>query len=146
MARAATSRLWRVTPVEPLAQLRALKLPFAELLGIRFVSASKDRIVAELDVRAELCTVPAVAHGGALMAFADTIGAAGTFLNLPQGTGTTTLESKTNFIAGAPLGAILTAEATPVHRGRRTMVWTTRISTAEGRLVAIVTQTQETKT
>jgi 1,4-dihydroxy-2-naphthoyl-CoA hydrolase len=129
-------------PVDPLAQLRALKLPFAELLGIRFVSASKDRIVAELDVRAELCTVPAVAHGGALMAFADTIGAAGTFLNLPQGKGTTTLESKTNFIAGAPLGAILTAEATPVHRGRRTMVWTTRISTAEGRLVAIVTQTQ----
>jgi 1,4-dihydroxy-2-naphthoyl-CoA hydrolase len=129
-------------PVDPLAQLRALKLPFAELLGIRFVSASKDRIVAELDVRAELCTVPAVAHGGALMAFADTIGAAGTFLNLPQGKGTTTLESKTNFIAGAPLGAVLTAEATPVHRGRRTMVWTTRISTAEGRLVAIVTQTQ----
>jgi 1,4-dihydroxy-2-naphthoyl-CoA hydrolase len=128
--------------MDPLDQLKQVKLPFAELLGIRFVSASKDRVVAELDVRAELCTAPAVAHGGALMAFADTIGAAGTFLNLPQGAGTTTLESKTNFIAGAPLGSRLTGEATPVHRGRRTEVWTTRITTGEGRLVAVVTQTQ----
>jgi uncharacterized protein (TIGR00369 family) len=128
--------------MDPLDQLKQVKLPFAELLGIRFVSASKDRVVAELDVRAQLCTAPAVAHGGALMAFADTIGAAGTFLNLPQGAGTTTLESKTNFIAGAPLGSRLTGEATPVHRGRRTQVWTTRITTGEGRLVALVTQTQ----
>jgi 1,4-dihydroxy-2-naphthoyl-CoA hydrolase len=128
--------------MDSLATLNSVKLPFAELLGIRFISASKDRVVAEFDVRADLCTVPAVAHGGALMAFADTIGAAGTFLNLPQGAGTTTLESKTNFIAGAPLGARLTGEATPVHRGRRTMVWTTKITTPEGRLVAVVTQTQ----
>ena len=128
--------------MDPLDQLKQVKLPFAELLGIRFVSASKDRVVAELEVRAELCTAPAVAHGGALMAFADTIGAAGTFLNLPQGAGTTTLESKTNFIAGAPLGSRLTGEATPVHRGQRTQVWTTRITTGEGRLVAVVTQTQ----
>jgi 1,4-dihydroxy-2-naphthoyl-CoA hydrolase len=128
--------------MDPLATLNSVKLPFAELLGIRFISANKDRVVAEFDVRADLCTVPAVAHGGALMAFADTIGAAGTFLNLPQGAGTTTLESKTNFIAGAPLGARLTGEATPVHRGRRTMVWTTKITTPEGRLVAVVTQTQ----
>jgi uncharacterized protein (TIGR00369 family) len=93
-------------------------------------------------VREELCTRPAVIHGGAIMAFGDTLGAAGTILNLPEGAGTTTLESKTNFIAGAALGARLVGEATPVHRGRRTQVWTTRISTAEGRLVAIVTQTQ----
>jgi 1,4-dihydroxy-2-naphthoyl-CoA hydrolase len=95
-----------------------------------------------MTVRDELCTRPAVLHGGAIMAFADTLGAAGTILNLPEGGGTTTIESKTNFIAAAPLGACVTGEATPVHRGRRTMVWQTRISTAEGRLVALVTQTQ----
>jgi 1,4-dihydroxy-2-naphthoyl-CoA hydrolase len=126
----------------PLERLQALKLPFGELLGITFVSADKDRVVAELIVRPELCTAPKVMHGGAIMAFADTLGAAGTILNLPEGAGTTTLESKTNFIAGAPLGNRLTGEATPVHRGRRTQVWATRITTAEGRLVAVVTQTQ----
>lgn len=128
--------------MDSLARLRALKLPFAELLGIAFVAADKERVVAELTVRPELCTNPPVMHGGALMAFADTLGAAGTILNLPAGAGTTTLESKTNFIAGAPLGARLIGEATPVHRGRRTQVWTTRIATADGRLVALVTQTQ----
>jgi uncharacterized protein (TIGR00369 family) len=125
-----------------LAQLKELKLPFSDLLGIEFVHADKERVVAELTVRAELCTRPAVMHGGAIMGFADTLGAAGAILNLPAGAGTTTIESKTNFIAGAPLGTRLTGEALPVHRGRRTQVWTTRISTAEGRLVAIVTQTQ----
>jgi uncharacterized protein (TIGR00369 family) len=128
--------------MNPLDRLRDLKLPFAELLGIEFVAADTERVVAELAVRPELCTNPAVMHGGAIMAFADTIGAAGTILNLPDGAGTTTLESKTNFIAGAPLGNRLVGEATPVHRGRRTQVWTTRIATAEGRLVAVVTQTQ----
>lgn len=128
--------------MDSLARLRALKLPFAELLGIAFVAADKERVVAELTVRPELCTNPSVMHGGALMTFADTLGAAGTILNLPAGAGTTTLESKTNFIAGAPLGARLIGEATPVHRGRRTQVWTTRIATADGRLVALVTQTQ----
>jgi 1,4-dihydroxy-2-naphthoyl-CoA hydrolase len=128
--------------MEPLDRLKELKLPFAELIGIEFKSADKERVMAELEVRADLCTRPAVMHGGAIMAFADTLGAAGTILNLPEGAGTTTIESKTNFIAGAPLGARLTGEALPVHRGRRTQVWTTRITTAEGRLVAIVTQTQ----
>jgi 1,4-dihydroxy-2-naphthoyl-CoA hydrolase len=128
--------------VNSLDHLRNLKLPFSDLLGIEFVSADKDRVVAELIVRAELCTRPAVMHGGAIMAFADTLGAAGTILNLPDGAATTTIESKTNFIAGAPLGARLVGEALPVHRGRRTQVWTTRITTAEGRLVAVVTQTQ----
>jgi 1,4-dihydroxy-2-naphthoyl-CoA hydrolase len=135
--------------MDPLDRLKALKLPFAELLGIEFTSADKDRVVAELTVRADLCTSPSVMHGGAIMAFADTLGAAGTILNLPPGAGTTTLESKTNFIAGAPFGARLTGEALPVHRGRRTQVWTTRITTQEGRLIAIVTQTQmvlETRT
>ena len=118
------------------------KLPFAELLGIEFVSASPEKIVAEMTVREDLCTIPAVLHGGAIMAFADTLGAMGTLVNLPQGAGTTTIESKTNFVAPAPVGTRVIGETTPVHRGRRTMIWQTRISTSEGRLVALVTQTQ----
>src|SRR5436853_5255266 len=128
--------------MDDLARLKELALPFANLLGIDYVSASRDKVVAEMTVREDLCTVPAVLHGGAIMAFADTLGAAGTILNLPDGAGTTTIESKTNFIGAAPLGTRVTGEATPVHRGRRTMVWQTRITTAEGRLVALVTQTQ----
>jgi 1,4-dihydroxy-2-naphthoyl-CoA hydrolase len=93
-------------------------------------------------VRDELCTRPAVLHGGAIMAFADTLGAAATILNLVEGAGTTTIESKTNFLAPAPAGSKILGEATPVHRGRRTMVWQTRITTETGRLVALVTQTQ----
>jgi uncharacterized protein (TIGR00369 family) len=128
--------------MDPLTMLKELHLPFAELMGIAFVAAAPDRVVAEMNVRPELCTRPAVLHGGAIMAFADTIGAAGTILNLPEGAGTTTVESKTNFIAAAPAGTRVTGEATPLHRGRRTQVWQTRITTAEGRLVALVTQTQ----
>ena len=116
--------------------------PFASSLGIRWLSAEKDRLVAELPVREDLCTVPAVCHGGALMAFADTMGATATMLNLAEGAGTTTLESKTNFFAPAPAGSTVTGECTPLHRGRRTMVWQTRITNAEGRLLALVTQTQ----
>ena len=128
--------------MDPLALLTEKKLPFAQLLGIRYTAAAPERVTAEMPVREDLCTASAVAHGGAIMAFADTLGAAGTILNLPAGAGTTTIESKTNFIAAAPLGAVLTGESTPVHRGRRTMVWQTRITTAEGKLVALVTQTQ----
>ena len=126
----------------PLARLRAEMLPFAELLGIEFVASAPERIVAEMTVRADLCTRPSVLHGGAIMAFGDTLGAVGTLLNLPEGTGTTTIESKTNFVAPAPLGSKIIGEATPFHRGRRTMIWQTRITTLEGRLVALVTQTQ----
>ena len=128
--------------MDALARLNELRLPFAELIGIEFTAAAPELVVAEMTVREDLCTRPAVLHGGAIMAFADTLGAAGTFLNIPEGAGTTTIESKTNFIAAAPLGARVTGEATPVHRGRRTMVWQTRITSAEGRLVALVTQTQ----
>jgi 1,4-dihydroxy-2-naphthoyl-CoA hydrolase len=128
--------------MDMLDRIKEQMLPFANLLGIEFVSAAADRIVARMVVREDLCTRPAVLHGGAVMAFADTLGATGTILNLPEGAGTTTIESKTNFIAAAPLGTRVTGEATPVHRGRRTMVWQTRITTAEGRLVALVTQTQ----
>ncbi len=123
-------------------RLNAEMLPFAALLGIEFVSASIDRIAARMTVRDELCTRPAVLHGGAMMAFADTLGAAGTLVNLPPGSGTTTIESKTNFFAPAPAGSQILGEATPLHRGRRTMVWQTRVSNPEGRLLALVTQTQ----
>lgn len=128
--------------MDALEFLRSRELPFAQMMGIEFVAADKDRVVAELVVTPKLCTRPTTIHGGALMAFADTLGAAGTILNLPDGMTTTTLESKTNFIGGAPIGTRLVGETTPIHRGRRTQVWQTRISTADGRLVAIVTQTQ----
>src|SRR5437763_9566104 len=128
--------------MDALTRLNELKLPFAELMGIEFTEATPDRVIGAMQVRAELCTRPAVLHGGAIMAFADTLGAAGTILNLPEGAGTTTIESKTNFIAAAPAGTRVTGDSTPVHRGRRTMVWQTRITSAEGKLVALVTQTQ----
>jgi uncharacterized protein (TIGR00369 family) len=116
--------------------------PFADLLGIRFLSVEKDRLLAEMTVRDDLCTTPAIAHGGALMAFADQLGATATFVNLREGTGTTTIESKTNFFAPAPVGSVVRGETTPLHRGRRTMVWETRITNADGRLLVKVTQTQ----
>ena len=125
-----------------LTQINEAMLPFAELLGIEFISAAPDKVVAEMTVREDLCTRPAVLHGGAIMALADTLGATGTIVNLPQGAGTTTIESKTNFVAPAPVRPRVIGETTPIHRGRRTMIWQTRISTLEGRLVALVTQTQ----
>lgn len=128
--------------MDDLSRLAEAPLPFASLLGIRFVSAAADRVAAEMLVRDDLCTRPAVLHGGAVMAFADTLGAAATVLNLPAGAGTTTIESKTNFVAPAPVGSLVTGECTPVHRGRRTMVWQTKVTRPDGRLVALVTQTQ----
>jgi 1,4-dihydroxy-2-naphthoyl-CoA hydrolase len=128
--------------MEPLEQLNQEALPFAQLLGIRLLSAAPDRVLAEMPVRDELCTRPAVLHGGALMAFADTLGAYATVLNLRDGAGTTTIESKTNFLAPAPVGTKVLGECLPLHRGKRTMVWQTRITSQEGRLLGIVTQTQ----
>jgi len=114
---------------------------FPGLLGMRFVSAAKERVVAELLVRSDFCTMPGIAHGGLLMAFADTLGACGTFINLPEGASTTTIESKTNFFAAGREGSVLRGETTPLHIGRRTMVWQTRITSGDA-LVALVTQTQ----
>jgi 1,4-dihydroxy-2-naphthoyl-CoA hydrolase len=125
-----------------LDRLRQIDLPFARVLGIEFLTASKERVTASMVVRPELCTVNSMIHGGAVMAFADTLGAAGTVLNLPAGAGTTTIESKTNFLAAAPAGQKVLGEVTPVHIGRRTMVWQTRITLENGRAVALVTQTQ----
>lgn len=128
---------------EQLGALQARIQPFFPgLLGIRLTSAEPDRVTAELTVRDELCTVPGILHGGAIMAFADTLGAVGTVLNLPEGAGTTTIESKTNFFAPGVAGTTITAECIPLHRGRRTQTWQTSIRNPEGRLIAVVTQTQ----
>ena len=113
-----------------------------DLLGIELTEAAPERVVATLAVRQELCTVGNSLHGGAIMAFADTLGAVGTIMNLAAGQRTTTIESKTNFIGGAALGSRVTGESTPLHRGRTTQVWQTRITSEAGKLVAIVTQTQ----
>ncbi|HTJ08999.1 MAG TPA: PaaI family thioesterase [Candidatus Binataceae bacterium] len=128
--------------MDAFAVIEEKKMPFAELLGIRILSAMPERLTAEMVVRDNLCTLPPVLHGGAVMAFADSLGAYATMLNLPEGANTTTIESKTNFLAPAPAGTTVTGECVPLHRGRRTMVWQTRITNPEGRLLAIVTQTQ----
>jgi uncharacterized protein (TIGR00369 family) len=119
-----------------------LKGILPELLGIQLLEVTPDRVLAQLTVRPDLCTTGKVLHGGAIMAFADTLGAIGTVVNMPQGHGTATIESKTNFIGGAAEGSVVTGECTPVHKGRTTQVWQTRVTNAEGKLVALVTQTQ----
>jgi uncharacterized protein (TIGR00369 family) len=115
---------------------------FPGLLGIRLVSAEPDRIVAEVEVRREICTIPGVMHGGAVMAVADTLGAVGTSLNLRPGQGTTTIESKTNFFGPGVEGTTVTAESIPLHRGGRTHVWETVLRGENGKVIAKVTQTQ----
>lgn len=122
--------------------IASLRQPLATTLGIEILEATKEKVVGRLKVRPEICTSGHILHGGAIMAFADTLGATGAFLNLPDGAGTTTIESKTNFISGAKEGSTVTAESTPVHIGRRTSVWTTKILREDGKLVAIVTQSQ----
>ena len=121
-------------------QINANLPPFPRYLGVRFTVTDPDRIVAELEVKPDYCTIPDTAHGGALMTFADTVGAVAAVVS-GNGAGTTTLESKTNFLSAAPVGSTLIAEATPLHRGRTTQVWTTRV-TANGKLVSVTTQTQ----
>ena len=125
-----------------LDQLQDRLPPFSRLLDIRLRDVAPERVTADLLVRDDLCTGGGIAHGGALMAFADTLGAVATVVNLPPGATTTTLESKTNFFAPAPAGTTVTGESLPLHRGRRTMVWQTRLTGPDGRLLAQVTQTQ----
>ena len=119
-----------------------LKGILPELLGITLVEVTPDKVIAQLTVRPDLCTTGKILHGGSIMAFADTLGAIGTVVNMPQGHGTATIESKTNFLGGAAEGSVVTGECTPVHKGRTTQVWQTRVTNAEGKLVALVTQTQ----
>ena len=115
---------------------------FPGLMGVRLVTLEPERVVAELVVRPDLCTAGGIMHGGAYMAFADTLGAVGTVLNLPQGKRTTTTDSSTKFIGGARVDTTVTGESVALHRGRTTMVWQTTIRSQEGKLCAVVTQTQ----
>ena len=112
------------------------------LMGIELGETTQEKVVATMLVRPDLCTVGGVCHGGAFMAFADTIGAIGTVMNLAPGTRTTTIESKTNFLGAAQVNTRVTAESTPLHRGKTTMVWQTMIRSEAGKLCAVVTQTQ----
>ena len=115
---------------------------FPKHLGIEFVEAGPDRVIATMVVRDDLCTETKSVHGGALMAFADTLGAVATILSIPRENWTATMESKTNFIAPAPAGTKRTGRTTPLHKGRRTHIWETTITREDGRVVAKVTQTQ----
>ncbi len=119
-------------------------MPFSNLMGLEIVERSKDLVRGRLVVRDELCTAGGILHGGAFMAFADALGAIGGAMNLAPGARTTTLESKTNFLGSAPVGEIVDGEATPLHIGRRSSVWQTRVTNSEGKLLALVIQTQMT--
>ncbi|KAF1065339.1 PaaI family thioesterase [Variovorax sp.] len=126
-----------------IASLQQLLEPiFPGLMGVHLTVLEPDRVVAQMEVRADLCTAGGILHGGAYMAFADTLGAVGTIANLPEGKRTTTTDSSTKFIAGAKLGTTVTGTCVALHRGRTTMVWQTSVTNADGRLCALVTQTQ----
>ena len=112
------------------------------LMGVTLLEAGPERVVATMRVRPDLCTTGGILHGGAVMAFADTLGAVGTFVNLSPGARTTTTDSSTKFLAAAPVGSTVTGECTPFHRGRTTMVWQTLVRAESGKLCAVVTQTQ----
>jgi len=131
------------TAMPDLAALQALIAPLLPgTLGIRLLETTPERVRAEMTVRPDLCTLGGILHGGAYMAFADTLGAVGTVVNLRPGQTTTTTDSSTKFIAGAKVGTVVTGESVALHRGRRTQVWQTSIYSAEDRLCAVVTQTQ----
>ena len=124
-------------------KLQSLLQPlFPGLMGVQITEAGPERVVATLRVRPDLCTAGGILHGGAHMAFADTLGAVGTVLNLPQGKRTTTTDSSTKFIGGAKVDTAVTGERVALHRGRTTMVWQTTIRNEEGKLCSVVTQTQ----
>lgn len=116
--------------------------PFPRLMGVEITDASKAAVRGRIVVKPEVCTAAHIMHGGAIMAFADTLGAIGAFLNLPEGALTTTIESKTNFIGAAKEGSTVLAESVPLHIGRHSSVWQTRLTREDGKLLAVVTQTQ----
>lgn len=127
----------------PLDQAQAMLEPlFPGLMGVRLTELAPERVRAEMLVRPDLCTAGGILHGGAYMAFADTLGAVGTVINMPADARTTTTDSSTKFIAGARLGSVVSADCIALHRGRTTMVWQTSIHSADGKLCAVVTQTQ----
>ncbi|MFO1327984.1 MAG: PaaI family thioesterase [Rubrivivax sp.] len=126
-----------------LAQMQHVIAPLLPgLMGVRLIECTPERVVAEMTVRPDLCTAGGILHGGAYMAFADTLGALGTVMNLPQGKRTTTTDSSTKFLGSARSGTVVRGESTPLHRGRTTNVWQTSVFNADGRLCAVVSQTQ----
>ena len=132
----------RNTGSEEIAARAVEQPPFAAFLGMKVTHVSRERVAAELLVREELGNRFGILHGGAIMALADNLGGTATIANLPPDATTTTIESKTNFFAGIKVGDIARAECTALHRGSSTMVWQTRITRGDGKLAAIVTQTQ----
>lgn len=122
--------------------INASNTPLAKYLGIRITFANKERIEAELPVRPELCTIGEKLHGGAMMAFADNLGALGAFLNLPEGATTTTIESTTKFLRPTPVGTTAKGVSTPVRIGKTLQVWETRLFDAKGELTGVIMQTQ----
>jgi 1,4-dihydroxy-2-naphthoyl-CoA hydrolase len=121
----------------------AASMPLAKLLGITITRADNELVEGTLQVKEELCTLGGTLHGGAIMTLADSLGAVAAFLNLPEGaTGTTTIESKTNFLRAAATGTTVTGRTKAVNVGRRLSVWTTSISGDVGKPIAVVTQTQ----
>ena len=119
-----------------------IKPLFPGLMGMQLTEVTPERIVASMEVRPDLCTVGEILHGGALMAFADTLGGIATVVNLERGARTTTIESKTNFLGAMPVGTRVIGECTPLHRGKTTMVWQTPVKSENGKLCAVVIQTQ----
>jgi len=119
-----------------------LQPPFADFMGMKITHVSRDRVTAELPVTEQLSNRNGVLHGGAVMALADNLGGTAAVANLPEGASTATIESKTNFFAAIPVGDVAKAECTPLHRGRTTTVWQTKVTRGDGRLAALVTQTQ----
>jgi uncharacterized protein (TIGR00369 family) len=119
-----------------------IKPLFPGLMGVQLTEVTPERIVASMEVRPDLCTVGEILHGGALMAFADTLGGIATVVNLERGARTTTIESKTNFLGAMAVGSRIIGECTPLHRGKTTMVWQTLVKSDNGKLCAVVIQTQ----
>lgn len=115
---------------------------YAHFLGIKIIDVTTDRLTAEMPVTTNHANRNGVLHGGALMSLADNLGGTAATANLASGQATTTLESKTNFFASIAVGDTAFAECTPLHRGRTTMVWQTKVTRGDGKLAAVVTQTQ----
>jgi len=122
--------------------MNANNTPFAKMMGVKMTLVTREHIEGVLDVTAAHCTIPATLHGGAIMAMADNMGGIGAFLNMPPGSLTTTVESKTNFLRAIPVGQKARGVTTPVHLGRTLQVWKTEVFREDGKLVAVVTQTQ----
>ncbi|SMO70723.1 PaaI family thioesterase [Paracoccus laeviglucosivorans] len=124
-----------------------LRLPadrphLSRLLGIRLIAANEDEVIAELTATPELSNINGVLHGGAIMAFADNLGGMATMVNLAPDEATTTIESKTNFLRPVRIGDVATGRAIALHKGRKTQIWQTTITRSDGKVAAIVTQTQ----